>query len=116
MPLEAVSVPPPLPGGCCCCLECKTQQCFSFSSHLDGDGQQSGELSEEAAAPWSILTTPLSCALGFVGSGLCRTTIKVFLHQLWDHWLDAAGECVFSVHMCICRHAKYMHLGTSLQS
>lgn len=112
-------MPPPLPGGCCCfaaAWNVKPISAFFLSSHLGGDEQQPGELSEEAAASWSIRTPLLSCALGLVGSELYRTTVNLFLHQLWDHWLDAAGKTAFSVHVCMCRHTKYMHLGTSLQS
>lgn len=87
-----------------------------FLLPFGGDEQQSGGPAEEAAASWSTHSTLLSCALGFVGSGLYRIPFEVFPHQLWDHWLDAAGKTVFSVHICICRHAKYVHLGISLQS
>lgn len=97
------------------CLECKTQQCFS-SPPIGMVMSSQGSCQRRQQPPGASHTTLLSWALVFVGSGLHRTMVKVFFHQLGDRWLDAAGKSVFSVHMCICRHAKYMHLGTSSQS
>lgn len=63
MPLEALSVPPPLPGGCCSCLECKTQQCFSSPPIWMGLSSSQGSCQRRQQPPGN--PTPPFCFCRF---------------------------------------------------